>query len=118
MNRPLRITLIGGIGTLVIAALQGFAMGQDSPAKRLRNSFENCAYDAATTEFVHQKTVDGNAAAEVAFYNCQTEERAIAAYLRAIGVNPEVPVVTMRLRIKAGIRDMAASLQKLEQPKR
>lgn len=100
---------IGAILALLAAAP---AYGQLDAAAGIRKSYDDCVYASAAEYLKDPRVRDMSAVAEQSFLACQTEERAILTFLRlnqASAAQAETTIISIRLRIKATLRDIAAN---------
>lgn len=104
MNRPTRNTLFGCAFCLILAVLgscEGHSQTIDATATTLARRFNECVLTASLG-------IPGerNAAAEMAFAACQTEEQAIRVYLGSLALprgNAEMVIVNRKLALKKTI---------------
>ena len=96
-----------------LAVLAVAAPSHAQQATNLRKTFDNCVYNNVFDQIEAGAATTGPAeAAERGFFACQTEERAMYAYLALSHLPPEqieATIVQARRQVKAAVRQMFAA---------
>lgn len=82
------------------------------PASQIRKNFDDCVYNSAAIQLKDPRNRDISMIAEQGFAACETEERAMLAYLQTSTIPPQqinAMLVGIRLQIKNTLRDIAAN---------
>jgi hypothetical protein len=105
---------LGALALLGTALSSDAAAEADTKMAKLRKMYQACVVDSVKSA-VRRGVADNNAAIELAFQACQTEEQAIVADANAAGVSPAQTnqVITgYKLTLKQTIRKLLVDAEK------